>query len=160
MIPSSVDQDDLGLGAMLNFTAGLVVGGIIGVMLSLLFLLFAHAIPDGFPHASKEVFPAWQFSAVVIVLMSAATMLYDFLNPHRLAFLTLALLLLVFLTAKMRGTVAALLTLAFASILMSYVLPPSNSIWISRFRDRVLLVVFVVFGAIVTRLLGRRQETL
>lgn len=145
---------------MLNFTAGLVLGCIIGVMLSLLFLLFAHAIPDGFPHAPREIFPAWQFSAVVIVLMFAAALLYEFLNPHRLAFLALALLFLVFLTAKMRGTVAALFTLAFASILMSYVLPPSHSIWIDRFGDRILLVVFVLFGAIVTRAVGRRQEAL
>jgi hypothetical protein len=145
---------------MLNFTAGMVVGCIIGVMLSLLFLLFAHAIPDGFPHAPREIFPAWQFSAVVIVLMLATTLLYDFLNPHRLAFLALALLFLVLLTAKMRGTVAALFTLAFASILMSYVLPPSHSIWIGKPRDRVLLLVFVAFGVILTRVVGRRQEAL
>ena len=92
--------------------------------------------------------------------MLATTLLYDFLNPHRLAFLALGLLLLVFLTAKMRGTVPALFTLAFASILMSYALPPSHSIWIGRSTDRLLLIVFVAFGAIVTRAVGRRQEAL
>jgi hypothetical protein len=145
---------------MLNFTAGLVLGCIAGVMMSLLFLLFAHAIPDGFPRASREVFPAWLFSGMIVALMLAVTLLYDFLNPHRLAFLALALLFLVLLTAKMRGTVAALFTLAFASVFMSYVLPPSHSIWIGRSSDRVLLVVFVLFGAIVARLVGRRQEAL
>jgi len=144
---------------MLGFTAGLVAGCIIGVMLSLCFLLFAHAIPDGFPRAAKEILPAWQFSAVVMVLMLVASVLYEYLHPHRLAFIALALLFLVFLTAKMRGMVAALLTLAFASVSMSYILPPSNTIRIGTLRDRVLLVVFVIFGAIVSRLVGRRHET-
>jgi len=145
---------------MLSFTAGLVAGCIIGVMLAALFLMFAHALPDGFPRAPKEIFPAWQFSAVVMVLMLAATVLYDYLHPHRLVFLTLALLFLVFLTAKMRGMLAALPTLAFASILMSYILPPANTIRIGAARDRVLVVVFILFGAIVSRLVGRRQEIL
>ena len=53
---------------MLNFTAGLIVGCIIGVMLSLLFLMFAHAIPDGFPRTPREVFPAWQFTCAILAL--------------------------------------------------------------------------------------------
>jgi K+-sensing histidine kinase KdpD len=145
---------------MLTFTAGLVAGFVVGVMGSLFFLLFAHAIPDGFPRAQKEALPAWLFSAVVMVLMLAATLAYNYLHPHRLAFITLGLLFLVFLTAKMRGMLAALFTLAFASVLMSYILPPSNTIWIGRFGDRILLVVFIAFGAIVSRLVGQRPERL
>jgi hypothetical protein len=95
-----------------------------------------------------------------MIVMLVATLLYGYFRPHRLSFIALALLFLVFLTAKARGMLAALPTLAVAAILMSYVLPPANTIWIATLRDRVLLAVFILFGAIVSRLVGRHPETL
>ena len=146
---------------MLNFTGGFVAGCCMGVMSCLLFLLFANAIPDGFPRSkTKDVLPAWQFSAVIMVVMLISTFVYKSLNPHRLAFLALVLLLLVLVTAKERGMLASLATLAFATVIMSYILPPANTIWIATAKDRVLLAVFICFGVVGSRLVGRRLESL
>ena len=146
---------------MESFTAGLIVGCIIGAMGVLLCLLYVHAIPDGFPRArEKELLPVWQFSALVMLLMLVAKVAYELLKLQRLSLLAMVLLFLVFLTAKIRGLLAALATLTFASILMSYVLPPSKTIWIAGSTDRLLLAIFVVFGVVVSRFVGRRQQPL
>jgi hypothetical protein len=127
---------------------------------SLLFLSFADAIPDGLLRSQKEILSTWQFSALVMGLMLVSTLVYDFLNPHRLAFLVLMLLFLVLLTAKARGMLASLVTLSFATAAMSYVLPPSNTLWIANAKDRFLLAAFICFGIIGSALVGPRQESL
>jgi len=143
---------------MLSFAGGLVTGCFLGALGTLLFLLFANAIPDASSKTPIAKLPAWTVSAVVILVMTMCFITYRILTPHPLAFLAIVLLLLVLLTAKMRGMVPAFVALTFAAAIMAYILPPSNAIWIDGALDRLLLAAFVSSGLIGSRLVGRRHE--
>lgn len=143
---------------MWTFASGLVIGCFVGAIGALSVLLFANAIPDGFPHFQKNRLPAWQFSLIVSFLMLLSTLVYLFLKPHRVTFLALLLFFLVMVTAKLRGALAAIFTLTLAAVVMSYILPPANTILIGSVKDRWLLAAFVGFGIVASRLIGRRQE--
>lgn len=144
----------------MSFVAGLIVGCVVGVLASLLFILVVNAVPEGAPHGRRQILPGWQFTALIMATMLAATLAYQHLNLHRMSFMLLLLLFLVFITAKSRGLLQALIALAFSAILMSYTLPPPGTIRIASVRDQVLLLVFVIFGVVISRLLRRRQEGL
>lgn len=143
---------------MWSFAGGLILGCLFGVTGCLLFLWFLNAVPDGSAPSARRFLPGWQLTAAIMLLMLTSTLICQFLGARRSSFVALIFLLLVFIAAKARGRVASLATLVFGSILLSYILPPSNSWHIADTTDRAFLVVFICFGLIGSRLVGRPRE--
>ena len=75
-----------------------------------------------------------------------------------MAFATSALLLLVFLAAHVRGMLVSWMTLGVATLILCLILPPTHSLSIADRQDQILLVFFILCGAIGTRMITHAQK--
>jgi hypothetical protein len=142
---------------MSGFALGVVVGCLIGVLGTLLLMLVVYSIPDG-DYLSTRVPEPWRGTALIIVLMIASGAVCSIWNPHRVAFATSMLLLLVLVAAHRRGMLASWMTLAVATVVLCQILPPASDLTIADSQDRILVVFFVLCGAIGTRLIAHKQK--
>jgi K+-sensing histidine kinase KdpD len=142
---------------MSGFFLGIVIGCLVGVLGTLFLMLVVDSVPDG-DHFRMRPTNSWRALALIAALMVGSGAIFAALNLHRVAFATSILLLLVFVTAHVKGMLASWVTLAVATIALCLVLPPANKLMISDSQDRILLFFFVLCGAIGTRLVAQRQQ--
>jgi hypothetical protein len=88
--------------------------------------------------------------------MLASGGLFAFLNLHRVAFATSALWWAGF--GGPAGMLVSWLGLAVATVVLCQILPPTENLSVADSQDRVLLVFFVLCGAIGTRLIAPKQR--
>jgi hypothetical protein len=142
---------------MSGFALGTVLGCLLGVVGTLLLLLLVYSIPDG-EYLRSRISEPWRVVPASIVLIIACGCLFSFLPTRRVSFATTILLALVLITAHVSGMLASWITLSFASLALCLVLPPAQNLGVARPQDRMLLVFFVVCGAIGTRLVAKKQR--
>lgn len=142
---------------MSGFVLGVVIGCLIGVLGTLLLMVVVYSIPDG-DHLRTRVPEPWRGMALIMALIIASGAIFAVLNLHRVAFATSMLLLLIFVAAHMRGMLASWMTLAVATIVLCQILPPTGDLTIAGSQDRILLVFFVLCGAVGTRLIAHKQK--
>jgi hypothetical protein len=142
---------------MSGFMLGVVIGCLLGALGTLLLLLVVYSIPDG-DYLQRSVPEPWRGIALIVVLMVASGAIFAVVHLHRIAFATLILLLLVLVTAHARGMLASWMTLAVAAIVLCQILPPVGNLTIARSQDRILLVFFILCGAVGTRLIAHKQK--
>lgn len=144
---------------MSGFALGLVTGCFFGAIGTLLLLLVVRSIPDG--ESIRTYMPErWNVVALIMALMIISGVFFSFLHLHlhRVAFLMLIFMMLVFFAAHVRGMLVAWIALAVATLELSVILPPANSFTIAHPRDQILLGFFVVCGIVGTRLLAQEQK--
>lgn len=124
---------------------------------TLLLLLAVYSIPDG-DYLRSHVPEQWRGVALIVTLMIVSGVIFAFLNLRRVAFATCLLLLLVFLAAHARGMLVSWMALAVATLVLCLILPPTQTLNIADPQDRILLVFFVVCGAIGSRLIAHTQK--
>ncbi len=133
---------------MSGFLAGLITGGLIGVVVTLLALMIASGLksPENTTHGqvpNRRVFLA------AIVLLAVCGVCYT-LNLEKSALL--ALLLSVLLLAKLGGSRRGIAAAGIAAVLLAWFLPPNGSLSVSGLDNRLALALFVlgtVVGSIV-----------
>jgi K+-sensing histidine kinase KdpD len=142
---------------MTQFVLGIIVGCFIGVLGTLLLLLVVYTIPDGDYFRSRVPEP-WRGIGLIVALTIASGAAFAFLNLRRVAFATCVLLLLVFLAAHVRGMLVSWMTLAVATLVLCLILPPTRGFTIADSQDRILLMFFILCGAIGTRMIAHSQK--
>jgi K+-sensing histidine kinase KdpD len=142
---------------MSGFMLGLVVGCFAGALGTLLLLLVVYNIPDG-DNLRPSVPQRWRAVGLIVALMVASGVLFDFLDLRRVAFATSILLLLVFITAHVRGMLVSWMTLAVATLVLCLILPPTQNLSIADPQDRILVVFFILCGAFGTRLIAHNRQ--
>jgi len=133
---------------MSGFLAGLITGGLIGVVVTLLALMIASGLksPESATHGqvpNRKVFLA------AIVLLAVCGVCYT-LNLEKSALL--ALLLSVLLLDKLGGSRRGIAAAGIAAVLLAWFLPPNGSLSVSGLDNRLALALFVlgtVVGSIV-----------
>jgi len=124
---------------------------------TLLLLLVVYHIPDG-DYFSPRVPRPWRTVVLIVALMIASGAAFAFLNLRRVAFATSILLLLVFVAAHVRGLLTSWLALAVATLALCLILPPTQALAIGDSQDQILLVFFILCGAIGSRLVAHSQK--
>ena len=133
---------------MSGFLAGLITGGLIGAVVTLLVLMVVAGIKgpektaDGqVPH--RKVF----FAALVLLVICGVCYTFD-LEKSAL----LALMLSVLLIAKLGGSKRGIAVAGIAAVLLAWFLPPNGSLAVTGLDNRLALALFVlgtVTGSIV-----------
>jgi K+-sensing histidine kinase KdpD len=144
---------------MSGFALGLIAGSFLGATGTLLLLLVVRSIPDG--ESIRTYMPErWNVVALVMALMIVSGGVCAFFHQHfhRVSFLMLIFMSLVFFAAHVRGMLVAWIALAVATLELSVILPPANSFSVAHPRDQILLGFFVVCGIVGTRLLAQEQK--
>jgi K+-sensing histidine kinase KdpD len=142
---------------MSGFVLGLVIGCFAGALGTLLLLLVVYRIPDG-DNLRPSVPQRWRAVGLIVALMVASGVLFDFLDLRQVAFATSILLLLVFITAHVRGMLVSWMTLAVATLVLCLILPPTQNLSIADPQDQILLVFFILCGAFGTRLIAHNRQ--
>lgn len=140
-----------------RFILGIVIGCFAGVLGTLFLLMVIYNLPDG-DYFYARVPVRWRGVGLLIALLIASGAAFVFLNLHRVAFATSILLVLVFVAAHMRGLLISWMALAVATLILCLLLPPTQALTIGGSQDRILLVFFILCGAIGTRLIAHSQE--
>jgi len=143
----------------MDFGAGMLVGVFLGSAGALVFLALVSSIPNEYPPLNpSRVFRRRIGTVLILVSVLLAGYLFQLLEMRLAAFAILILLLLVFVAARVRDLVTAWLTLVLAAAVLSYVLPPAGSLKVDSPEDQLLLVVFVLCGAVGSRLMQPKRE--
>ena len=142
---------------MSGFTLGMALGCLVGAVGTLLLLLLILNIPDG-EYLRSRISEPWRIVSIVLVLIVASGVIFNFLPVRRVSVATTVLLALVLITAHVSGLLASWITLAAAVLVLCVVLPPIDTLSVARPQDRVLVVLFVLCGAIGTRLVATKQR--
>lgn len=142
---------------MSRFILGLVIGGYAGAIVTLILQLVVRSIPVG-ANPRSAVLERWRDVGPIVVLIIASGVFLSFLDLHRVAFATSLLLLLVFVAAQRRGMLVSWLTLAIATLTLCIILPPARSLQVTDPQDQILLVFFVICGALGTRFIAQKQR--
>lgn len=133
---------------MSSFLAGLITGGLIGVILTLLVLMII-AGAKGQDSASTEQVPNRKVFLATLALLAICGVCYT-LGLEKSALL--ALLLSVLLLAKIGGSKRGIVVAGIAAVLLAWFLPPNGSLSVSGLDNRLALALFVlgtVVGSIV-----------
>jgi K+-sensing histidine kinase KdpD len=133
---------------MSSFLAGLITGGLIGVILTLLVLMII-AGAKGQDSASTEQVPNRKVFLATLALLAICGVCYT-LDLEKSALL--ALLLSVLLLAKLGGSKRGIVVAGIAAVLLAWFLPPNGSLSVSGLDNRLALALFVlgtVVGSIV-----------
>jgi K+-sensing histidine kinase KdpD len=142
---------------MSGFVVGVIVGCFGGAMGTLLLLLVVYNIPDG-DYFGARVPKPWRGVALIVALMIISGTAFAFLNLRRVAFATSILMLLVFVAAHVRGLLTSWVALTVATLALCLILPPTQDLTIGDSQDRILLVFFILCGAIGSRLVADSQK--
>lgn len=143
----------------MDFGAGMLLGVFLGSAGTLVFLALVSSIPNEYlPLNPRHVLRRRIGTALILISVLLTGYLFQFLEMRLAAFAILILLLLVFVAARLRDLVTSWLTLVFAAAVLSYVLPPAGSLKVDNPEDQLLLVVFVLCGAIGSRLMQPKRE--
>jgi K+-sensing histidine kinase KdpD len=133
---------------MSSFIAGLITGGLIGVVVTLLVLMIiagakARENTSGGQVPNRKVFLA------ALVLLAVCGFCYTFdLEKSAL----LALVLSVLLLAKIGGSKRGIVVAGIAAVMLAWFLPPNGSLAVTGLDNRLALALFVlgtVVGSIV-----------
>lgn len=133
---------------MSSFLAGLITGGLIGVVLTLLVLMII-AGAKGQDSASTDQVPNKKVFLATLALLAVCGVCYT-LDLEKSALL--ALLLSVLLLAKLGGSKRGIVVAGIAAVLLAWFLPPNGSLSVSGLDNRLALALFVlgtVVGSIV-----------
>jgi K+-sensing histidine kinase KdpD len=146
-----------GVARMSLFVLGIIIGCFLGAIATLVLLLGVYSIPDG-DYLRSQVPQEWRGIALIVGLMIVSGAVFAFLDLRRVAFATSVLLLLVFLAAHVRGMLVSWMTLGVATLILCMILPPTHSLSIADPQDQILLIFFVLCGAIGTRMITHAQK--
>jgi K+-sensing histidine kinase KdpD len=142
---------------MSGFVLGIIIGCFAGALGTLVLLLVVYQIPDGdYFHSHEPV--RWRSVTLIVALMIASAAAFTFLDLRRVAFATSILLLLVLIAAHMRGLLISWIALAIAALALCLILPPAQALTVGDPQDRILLVFFILCGAVGTRLIAHSQR--
>ncbi len=133
---------------MSSFLAGLITGGLIGVILTLLVLMII-AGAKGRDSASTDQVPNRKVFLAALALLAVCGVCYT-LDLEKSALL--ALLLSVLLLAKLGGSRRGIVVAGIAAVMLAWFLPPNGSLSVSGLDNRLALALFVlgtVVGSIV-----------
>ena len=142
---------------MLRFVGGIATGCLIGVSGTLLLLFITAAF-------SKEISRArWQVSArgfafavapILLIAWAAYTVKLGTTVP------VLLLLLTVLLIAGTLDLAASLLATLASAVVLSFLLPPRETMAIARPRDRWILALFLLIAVLGSRLIAATTKKL
>jgi Zn-dependent protease with chaperone function len=141
---------------MSGFVLGSVIGLFAGAIATLLLLRFVSSIPDG--ELIRAAAPAQRGgNALIVALLLASGVLFLYLDLRRVAFATSLLLLVVLVTAHLRGILVSWIMLAVAVLLLALLLPPTARLQIADRQDQILEAFFLVCGVLGTRMVAQDQ---
>jgi K+-sensing histidine kinase KdpD len=133
---------------MSSFLAGLITGGLIGMVVTLFVLFIVAGIksPDS---SSNEPISQSKIFLAAIILLAVCGVCYTF-ELEKTALL--ALLLSVLLIAKLGGSKRGMAAAGIAAVLLACFLPPNDSLSVTGVDNRLALALFVlgtVVGSII-----------
>jgi K+-sensing histidine kinase KdpD len=131
---------------MSSFLLGMIVGGVIGAVLTLLLLVIVAGSQNLEPgKVNPPAAPQWRvFIAALGLLGICSTCFVLSLEKSALVAFMLSVLLIAKLGGSKQGIAAALV----AAVIVAWFLPPSGTLAISGFDNRLAFVLFVL-GTIV-----------
>jgi K+-sensing histidine kinase KdpD len=142
---------------MLGFGAGLTIGFFAGAIAALILLLLVQAIPDGNIRNPSQSRP-WRAMGLSAALLIALGLVFTLVHVKRMSFATSLMLVIVFVVAHLRGMLVSWIALALAGLWLCVLLPPGGSIGIDNPRDQILVVFFLLCGAIGTRMIAQPEK--
>jgi K+-sensing histidine kinase KdpD len=140
-----------------GFTAGLVAGCLLGVCGTFLLLSLGAAFSVDRAHVFHvRSLPGTILSTIVLLCIAAFC--------HQLSIgkdaSMLLLLLAVLVVSRLEGLLNGLIATTISSlILVAWFFPPVGSAMIRSSSDRLALSLFLLLGALGSRLLGRRESS-
>jgi K+-sensing histidine kinase KdpD len=133
---------------MSGFVGGMITGGLIGVVVTLLTLIIV-AGARGPENAPPGQVPNRKVFVAALVLLAICGVCYT-LKLEKSALL--ALLLSVLLIAKLGGSKKGIAAAGIAAVILAWLLPPGGSLSVTGLDNRLALALFVlgtVVGSIV-----------
>jgi hypothetical protein len=100
----------------------------------------------------------WRDMGSIAALTIVSGVFFNALDLQRVAFATSIFLLLVFAAARRCGILASWVTLATAALMLCVLLPPVHSLRVTAPQDQMLLVFFMLCGALGGRFFGQNQS--
>jgi K+-sensing histidine kinase KdpD len=143
---------------MLGFGAGLIIGFFAGAIATIVLLLLIQAVPDADIRNSSALQP-WRFMALAAALLIAVGVILMLVHVRRMSYATSLMLVVVFVVAHLRGMLVSWIALALAGLWLCVLLPPARSLAIENPRDQVLVVFFLLCGAIGTRMIAQPEKS-
>ena len=142
---------------MVGFVVGIATGCLIGVSGTLLLLFITAA-------GSKQISRArWQVSARGFAIALAPILLITWAAYNMKLGITVPVLLLLLTILLVAGTLdlaASLLATVAAAVVLSYLLPPRETIAIARPRDQWVLTLFLLTAVVGSRLIATTTKKL
>ena len=133
---------------MSSFLGGLITGGLIGVVVTLLVLMIVAGVKGPGDTAGGQV-PNRKVFLAALMLLAVCAVCYT-LDLEKSALL--ALLLSVLLIAKLGGSKRGIAAAGIAAVMLAWFLPPNGSLTVTGLDNRLALALFVlgtVVGSIV-----------
>ena len=146
-LPSYFGNNQTG-AIMSGFVGGMITGGLIGVVVTLLVLMIV-AGAKGAENAPAGQVPNRKVFLAALVLLGICGVCYT-LELEKSALL--ALLLSVLLIAKLGGSKKGIAAAGIAAVILAWLLPPNGSLAVTGLDNRLALALFVlgtVVGSIV-----------
>ncbi len=142
---------------MSGFALGFLLGCLAGALGVVVLLLVVYHIPDG-EYVRSRIPDLWRGLAIGVLLVAASGAAFAVLNLQRVAFATTVLLGVVVVAARVEGMLASWVTLGAATLALCIILPPAQTLDVADPQDRILLLFFVLCGAVATRLVAPKQR--
>jgi K+-sensing histidine kinase KdpD len=138
---------------MNGFLVGLITGGLVGVVVTLLVLVIVAGSQSAERSATNHTSQRKVFFGALALLALCGACYTQNLEKSAL----LALLFSVLLIAKLGGSKRGIAAAGIAAVMLAWFLPPNGTLWVSGLDNRLALILFIL-GTIVGSILMEGRQ--
>jgi K+-sensing histidine kinase KdpD len=142
---------------MFGFGSGLTLGFFAGMIATVILLLLIQSLPDADIRNPSRLQP-WRVISLSMAMLIAVGIILTLGHVKRMSYATTVMLVVIFVVAHIRGMLVSWIALAMAGLWLCVLLPPAGSLAIDKPRDQILVVFFLLCGAIGTRLIAQPER--